>query len=280
MKLQYIGTGAAEGFPGLFCQCDACVRARRIGGRNIKTRSCAILNDQVLIDLSPDIYTQSLKLGLELWRVRHLVVTHTHQDHLDRFFLSTRAKDGATILPEVPEEENRLYVYGSRYVHEVMEQALQEEIHANWDRLSYVPVLPGQWFDAGGVSFYPLRANHKPDELCLIYIVREGEKSLLYANDTGSLSEETMEEIGSLGLAFDVVSMDCARGTLPGDGHMGFEENRQLRERLRQMGCAGEHTRYYLNHLSHMSGLIHDDVERMMGPEGFVVAYDGMEIII
>lgn len=117
MKLRYIGTGAAEGFPGMFCQCDACVRARKTGGKNIKTRSCAILNDQVLIDLSPDIYTQSLKLGIELWKIKHLIVTHTHQDHLDRFFLSTRAKDGATILPAVEDRENCLRIYGSEAVY-------------------------------------------------------------------------------------------------------------------------------------------------------------------
>ena len=59
---------------------------------------------------------------------------------------------------------------------------------------------------------------------------------------------------------------------------MGFEENRWLREELRQLGCVGPDTRYYLNHLSHMSGIIHDDMERLMGPEGFIAAYDGLEI--
>ncbi|MCI9282782.1 MAG: hypothetical protein HFG56_05760 [Lachnospiraceae bacterium] len=278
MKLRYIGTGAAEGFPGMFCQCDACVRARKTGGKNIKTRSCAILNDQVLIDLSPDIYTQSLKLGIELWKIKHLIVTHTHQDHLDRFFLSTRAKDGATILPAVEDRENCLRIYGSEAVHMAMIQALEEEVHANRNRLLYVPALPRRWFETGGLFFYPLKANHRPDELCLIYVVSDGKKSLLYANDTGMLSKETMEEIRGLGLTFQVVSMDCARGSLPGDGHMGFEENRWLREELRQLGCVGPDTRYYLNHLSHMSGIIHDDMERLMGPEGFIAAYDGLEI--
>ena len=91
MKLQYIGTGAAEGFPGMFCRCGACERARKLKGRNIKTRSCAMVNDSVLIDLSPDLYAQSLNLDLELWKVRDLVITHTHADHFDPFFLALRA---------------------------------------------------------------------------------------------------------------------------------------------------------------------------------------------
>lgn len=39
MKLQYLGTAAAEGFPGMFCNCTACERARKAGGKNIRTRS-------------------------------------------------------------------------------------------------------------------------------------------------------------------------------------------------------------------------------------------------
>ncbi|HBJ10614.1 MAG TPA: carbon-phosphorus lyase, partial [Ruminococcaceae bacterium] len=38
MKFQYLGTAAAEGFPGMFCSCDTCEKARKAGGRNIRTR--------------------------------------------------------------------------------------------------------------------------------------------------------------------------------------------------------------------------------------------------
>lgn len=278
MKLQYIGTGAAEGFPGMFCRCEACERARKKGGHNLKTRSCAMINDRILIDLSPDLYAQSLFLGLELGKVKDLVVTHTHKDHLDSFFLELRAKEGA--VKQTNEEESYLSVYGSSFVQAVIHKALQEEPHARASRLKYVPVEAGSWFQAGGLSFCPLKANHKKDELCYIYAVTDGVTNLLYANDTGTLSEETLELIESLGLVFHAVSMDCARGTLPGDGHMGIRENLELKMSLEQMGCAGAETRYYLNHLSHMSGIIHDDLQTLMGPEGFTVAYDGMIVNI
>lgn len=280
MKLQYIGTGAAEGFPGMFCQCEACERARKAGGHNLKTRSCAIIDDQVLIDLSPDLYVQSLLLGLELGKVKDLVVTHTHKDHLDSFFLGLRARDGATKLPKIMEEENYLSVYGSSFVETAVHRALEEESYSNDSRIRFIPVETGIWFQAGRLKFCPLKANHKKAELCHIYAVTDGSGSLLYANDTGALSEETLDMVGSLGLVFDVVSMDCARGTLPGDGHMGIKENLDLKKCLEQMGCTGPNTRYYLNHLSHMSGVIHDDLQRMMRAEGFTVAYDGMAVLI
>lgn len=38
MKIQYLGTAASEGWPALFCSCEACEKARKLGGRNILKR--------------------------------------------------------------------------------------------------------------------------------------------------------------------------------------------------------------------------------------------------
>ena len=48
MKLQYLGTAAAEGWPALFCTCDNCARARAAGGKNIRTRRKALPCQAVL----------------------------------------------------------------------------------------------------------------------------------------------------------------------------------------------------------------------------------------
>ena len=55
MEIRYLGTGGAEGFPSIFCQCEACRKVRTLLGKNVKTRSCTLI-DQVMIDLSPDIF--------------------------------------------------------------------------------------------------------------------------------------------------------------------------------------------------------------------------------
>ena len=46
MKLTYLGTAAAEGVPALFCRCDFCRYARKAGGREIRTRAGALLDDK------------------------------------------------------------------------------------------------------------------------------------------------------------------------------------------------------------------------------------------
>ena len=81
MKILYMGTAAAEGWPGLFCSCPVCTHARKAGGRNLRTRTQAILDDSLLIDFPPDTYAHALRYGLNLARVHTLLVTHSHMDH-------------------------------------------------------------------------------------------------------------------------------------------------------------------------------------------------------
>ena len=133
MKLQYLGTGGAEGFPGMFCGCRACRRAR--AEKQYKARSCSLLNDSILIDLSPDLYMQSLRFDVDLTAVRALVVTHSHRDHLDPFGVCLRARDGASQRPDLSEEENRLPVYGGERVLETIRAELDNQPHANRARL-------------------------------------------------------------------------------------------------------------------------------------------------
>ena len=42
MKLQFLGTAAAERIPAMFCACDTCKRALRAGGRNIMKHKIAL----------------------------------------------------------------------------------------------------------------------------------------------------------------------------------------------------------------------------------------------
>lgn len=275
MKIHYLGTGAAEGFPGLFCSCDACNRARKFGGRNIKTRSCALINNKILIDLSPDIYMQSLRDHVSLYSVTDLIVTHTHCDHLDLFSLALRARDGASQLLGTA-KDNYISVYGSQFVKDAIDSIWDKQPYANKDRIYYHYVEAGKAFCIDNIWFYPFEANHKPDETCFIYAINEEDVWLLYANDTGTLSNKTISQIKNLNIQFDFVSMDCARGNLPGDSHMGIVENRKLRGLLEDANCVHDKTQFYLNHLSHMSGLTHDELQVIAEKEGFFVAYDGL----
>ena len=63
MILTFLGTAAAEGYPNPFCRCKNCERSRVLGGPSLRKRSSALINDDLLIDLGPDLVAASVMHG-------------------------------------------------------------------------------------------------------------------------------------------------------------------------------------------------------------------------
>ena len=280
MKLTYLGTGAAEGMPATFCACPVCLRSLREGGKSLRMRSCALLGDDVLIDMGPDIHTQKLRYGLRLDQLKAVVYTHSHEDHEDMYALHVRGTPSCSVRPGVPADQDVLDLYGSLWAFKRFEQAVSEGPKIREERFRFHQVDAWQAFHVGPYTFHALRANHRPIvvEDCLIYAITDGISAILYANDTGELGPEVDEYLRKSGLRFSLVSMDCARGLLPGDGHMGWAECLRLRDRLYTIGAADSDTRFILNHLSHMNDMTHSEWEAFAAPYGIEVAYDGLII--
>ena len=78
MKIKFLGTAAAEGIPGIFCDCDTCEKARKNGGEFIGTRSQSVVDNKILIDFPPDTYHHILTHGLKLHKIHTLIITHPH----------------------------------------------------------------------------------------------------------------------------------------------------------------------------------------------------------
>ena len=81
MKLRFLGTAAAEGWPALFCNCENCKKARALGGPDIRTRSQSLVNDDLLIDFPADTYMHVLQNGFDLSAIKIFLITHNHCDH-------------------------------------------------------------------------------------------------------------------------------------------------------------------------------------------------------
>ena len=69
MKLTYLGTAASEGFPAVFCNCEFCQEARRLKGKNIRTRSQSLVNDDLLIDIPPDTFMHFLQNNIDIMTI-------------------------------------------------------------------------------------------------------------------------------------------------------------------------------------------------------------------
>ena len=123
MKLMYLGTAAAEGVPAVFCQCSNCREAMRRGGKDIRFRSGALVNDHILIDFSPDLYAAKLRFQLDLGDVRSVLVTHAHMDHFNR-------EDIGMFIPPYAHVDHpgTLTLYGSSFTEKVWNEYTGEQL--------------------------------------------------------------------------------------------------------------------------------------------------------
>ncbi|MBD2870174.1 MBL fold metallo-hydrolase [Paenibacillus arenilitoris] len=270
MDIHFLGTAAAEGFPALFCRCAHCRKARRLGGRNVRTRSSAIVDGVLKIDFPPDTLLHVLRDGIDLALVSDLFITHTHMDHL-------RAEDLAMRLPVFAHGlDGPLRVYG----HDAVVRKCREAVgRPDPERLAISRISPFQTVDTGTAKVTALPANHDQDETCLLYLIEKDGKRVFYGHDTGLLPEETWERLETTSL--DAAILDCTNGNLPfTGGHLNIEAVIGIRDRLAKAGALCGNSKVVATHFSHNIGLQHDDLTRILGTEHIIAAYDGMVLTI
>jgi len=121
-------------------------------------------------------------------------------------------------------------------------------------------------------------ARHAFGEQALIYLIRQGETTFLYAHDTGYLYDEVFDHLKEKRIRLHGVSFDCTNGLIPikdTGSHMGFENIARVIERLRSIGAVDETTAMTVNHFSHNASPLQEDFERLAAPLDCAVAYDG-----
>ena len=184
MKIRYLGTAAAEGVPGQFCDCERCRKARSLGGRELRTRSQAFINDELLIDFPADTMCHCLKYGIDLSKLEYLLITHRHRDHLYPEDFQNRKKGFAAVCPV-----EHLHIYAADAVLE----RIRERSGDCEECLALHEVKAFETFTVGSYEATALRSLHDKAAAPLFYILRKGGKALMYAHDTGYFCDETWE---------------------------------------------------------------------------------------
>lgn len=272
MKLTYYGTAAGEAWPGVFCDCELCRKARELGGKNMRTRSQALIDEELLLDLPPDNYMHTCVGGLNLHKVKYLFVTHSHSDHFYPEDLELLREPFSRTRKEC------LMVYGNEKVGEEIYKRLgtlgNEDV-----RFQYQKAEAFQEIIVGEYQVTPLHANHAKTEECLFYQIVKGDKAILYAHDTGWFPEDTMEFLKKQKRKFQLVSLDCTlQKDHDGYNHMGLEDAVNQKEILLREGLADENTVWVVNHFSHNGGWLHEELEQRARRNGCLASFDGMQI--
>ncbi len=275
MKIKYLGTAAAENWPAMFCHCEACDKARELGGKNIRTRQQAIINDDLMFDLGSDTYMHMIEHNVDLSNISTLLVTHSHCDHWMPLELSIRGGEyaynmGAPVMT----------VYGNEVIYNDVVNRRRDYDDIN-DSVDVKKVEPFEPFQAGKYRITALLGDHMADENCYIYLVEDGEKCMLYAHDTWKFPEKTYEYLRTIDTHIDFISFDCTlQCNQTWGGHMALQDNAIVEGHLREMGRVDDNTVIVVSHFSHNGRLLHDEMVERAKPYGYIVAYDGMEMEI
>lgn len=274
MKIKYYGTAAAEGVPALYCTCDVCTYSKKAGGRNIRTRSQALIDDSLLIDIPPDTLYHCQFLSLPLSQIENVLITHKHADHLHTPSLGVRSNGF------VKEELSPLNIYGSMPSIDLIFDDFRKSGVLERGKWNLNELVPYETYKISWYSVTPMKANHAYETYPLIYSVSDGKKCLLYAHDTGYFLDETWKYLDREKQYFNLISLDCTMGLSESIGHkhMNLDDNVRVREKLIQIGCADEETVFVLNHFSHNGKASYDNILPLAQEKGFLVSYDGMEV--
>lgn len=274
MKLKYLGTAAAEGIPGMFCNCRVCRNALKIRGKEIKTRSQALLDDKLLIDFPADTYMHILNHGLDLRNIHNVIITHSHSDH---FYPNDFWCRFEGIAYDIVEEPLNIYVTEAGY-NEALRQ-LGEDL--NETRVKFHKIAPFEPFDVEDYHIIPLAADHDSSSNPVIYIIEKGGKSLLYAHDTGIFPDSTWDYLEKYNKKFELISLDCTGMAQKNwrRSHLCLNTDKEVYDRLTEIGVCDKNTIVYVNHFSHNGMLTHEELVVEAEKYGFLVTYDSLEVV-
>ena len=275
-----MGTAASEGIPAVWCNCPLCALARISGGKDIRTRCQAMIDDSVLVDFPMDTYMHALNNGLDLSEIEAVFVTHSHMDH---FYPREFVLRGFPYAHNMTRKSVSLY--GNPTVIAAYERDAADKMHRDARKSIPTRVLHAyeRAVTKSGYVVTTLPANHTKGEECLLYAIERGGKSALILNDTGMLPLSTYERAASIGLKFDLVSFDCTYGGERRDEfcrHMGLPNVIHEREKMQKCGIIKENAKFVVTHFSHNGKLNYAELCKRAEPEGFIVAYDGMVVEI
>lgn len=263
MKLTFLGTGAADWdinayTPGIF--------HRRF--------SSALINRDLLIDPGPHVFHYAEEHDPHLLdEVRHIIVTHTHDDHF------------------CPETVKRLCLdrdctlWGDMACLKRLRAALGAECTR---RIRFVDthVRPEHPYPIGGYEVFSLRSNHAteiPEEDTRLYLIGDGRRWLYYGCDSAWIPTTSWNVMRDMPINAMVMELTCGE-TAPDDWRI-FEHNtldmlEVMLRSFRKYDRFAPDVKFYVSHMARTLHTDHETLARRLEPLGVTPAYDGMSIEI
>ncbi|MBA3869762.1 MAG: hypothetical protein H0X30_11500 [Anaerolineae bacterium] len=282
MKLTFLGTAAATSYPLAFCRCNYCNQARKTGGKDFRKRSSIIINDDLLIDMGPDIMSASFMYNKSIADIRYCLQTHSHSDHFDASHFITRTPEymGIDIPP--------LQLYGSEETLRKMSEMLKNVSDVN-DlfgsdaktklNVEIFPVKTLQPFKVGKYEIVAFPSDHDLSVKSLLYSIKEDGFTVFYGTDTDNLTDETWYGFRELNMHFDIVILDHTYGPdADSGGHLNANRFIEHIRKMKSDHLLADNARILATHISHEGNPSHAELSKYAEKFGYEIAYDGLVI--
>lgn len=263
MNIRLLGTGGADGVPALYSDSRVSVYARKNGGKDIRSRSAALVDGVLKIDLGPDTWGQLARERLDARDWTALLFTHSDADHFAPDELMY------TLYPFNDMEFAGFTVYANEFIcRRILDKFPDWPVEMVMTQ-SFKPVRHGEYI------ITPIHAHHLPSEDAHNLVIQDGEKTLLYATDTGIWDPPTWEALTNFKL--DCLVLECSEGfaSTAYDGHLDAQEFLQVLDRLKSQGTVTESTQIWTTHHSHQGEATHAELVEFFSPRGVNIGYDG-----
>ena len=253
MQITILGSGSSIGVPAIGCKCYTCLSS---DSKNKRTRASIFIkwNEfNLLVDTSPDLWTQAVVNKLE--RVDSVIYTHAHADHvagIDNLRSFNFLKNGA------------IDVYGLADTIDYLERSYAycfiDMATSSW----YKPLLVshkqqhGDILDFAGKEVKLFSLGHGNVETLGLRL-----DNFAYTTDFRTIPQDTERFLENL----DLWVIDCLKYE-QSPGHLSFDESMQLIDKYKPK-------RAVLCHLAHE--LEYNELSQKI-PSFVKVGYDGMII--
>lgn len=241
MELLMLGTGAADGWPNPFCECTSCAAALASG--TVRGHTAALLDNRILLDCGPEVPRAASRSGRTLAAVEHILLTHSHPDHLGPMALLFRSWAGRTEPLQVLGPPDAL------------------DLCRDWvgphDPVTFTPLADDQSITLGTYDVRALEATHEVPTL-LYDIADQSGSRIFWATDTGPLAPSTIAQLENV--SFDALFLEETFGfkTDHGTGHHDLPSFARTVSALREVGAVTDRTDIVAVHLGHHNPLAHE----------------------
>ena len=280
MKITVLGS-SGFGYPLVFCDCNYCNQARILGGKNIRKRASLLINDEMIIDLTPDCQTAMNMYNKNMANVKYLLQTHTHLDHFDinhftslDFKYETKLKNPLTLIcsklclndiQSKVSQFDRMDLFNQEYLNKI--------------NLKTQTLDHGEKINTDNYSIKAIHCAHDEKIGAQLYLIKQNGKTLFYATDTPQMTETTLQELQ--GEKIDCIFLDESFGL--NDymfSHLNIKGFNDYVAKLKSNNLLSKNCQVYATHLTHDGNPLHDELSKILNKSGCFVAYDGLEINI